>query len=372
MKDTFCVLPYIHAVYNSYNSDKADCFVLPCCRYDFTYEQEDKNPHEPTKHSKLFKRLQDELSSGIQSKGCERCWKDESIGITSYRETHNERYADIIKSEEYKDKNLRFLEIVPSNACNLACLSCNSTNSSKWVPIDNFIASDGFRQNIKFTDWRTIDLSNLTELKLMGGEPMYLKDNLKLLKHLSEIDQLKNIKLLVITNLMNPLTDVWKSLFAECKEVEMCASIDAIGPLNDYIRAYSDWNLLEKNLHELLDFARTVNMSVFVNTVISIYNINKSLEIENYFKSLNIRAHQDLTSYPPHIDAKRLPLSVKKILLEKNCLSQTAIDNLTFMEEKKGIIEDFYKATVPLDQFHNRNFKDYNPELSEILGNYND
>lgn len=367
MKDTFCVLPYIHAVYNPYDASKEDCSVLPCCRYDFMHETETSVSHEPIRNSEIFERLQTELSSGVQSKGCWRCWKDESIGVRSYRQANNDHFSNIIESGEYVEKQLRYLEIVPSNACNLACLSCNSLLSSKWVPIDNFIASDKKKNTIEFTDWRTLDLSKLTYLKLMGGEPMFLKDNLALLKNLSDNGMLKNIDLLVITNLMNPLTNDWKALFVECKSVMMCVSIDGIDSLNEYIRADSKWATVESNLHSMVDFAKTINMTVFVNTVISIYNVNKSLELEEYFKNINVQSYQDLTSYPMHIDAKRLPTTLKKQLLEMNCLSKTVIDNMDFVDEKDGLIEDFFKHTDVLDNYHNRKFKDYNPEMVRLL-----
>ena len=251
-------------------------------------------------------------------------------------------------------------------------MSCNSVLSSKWVPIDNFIASDKKKNTIEFTDWRTLDLSGLTYLKLMGGEPMFLKDNLALLQHLSVNGMLKNIDLLVITNLMNPLTDKWKDLFSECKSVMMCVSIDAIGPLNEYIRADSKWDRVESNLQAMLEFSKNIDMSVFVNTVISIYNVNKSLEIENYFKNINVQASQDLTSYPLHIDSKRLPTTIKKQLLDSNCLSKTVIDNLNFVDQKDGLIEEFFQHTDVLDKYHKRKFEDYNPEMASILRGFHD
>ena len=32
-KDTFCVLPFVHAVLNPYDSTKHKTNALPCCRY---------------------------------------------------------------------------------------------------------------------------------------------------------------------------------------------------------------------------------------------------------------------------------------------------------------------------------------------------
>jgi sulfatase maturation enzyme AslB (radical SAM superfamily) len=366
MKDTFCVLPFIHSVYNPYDPDTTSCSILPCCRYDATFEIEKNEVHNPIKNSEVFKTLQEELSNGIPSKACWRCWKDESIGHQSYRQGMNETFSEIIESGEYADKSLRFLEITPSNVCNLACLSCSSSFSSKWVLVDNFIASDSKKKSIGFTDWRELDLSNLLQLKLMGGEPMFLKDNVELLKYLYNNNVLKNIDLTIITNLMNPLTEEWKNLFKECKGVDMYVSIDGIGSLNEYIRADSSWEKIEKNLFDVIDFANTIDMRVSVNTVISIYNVNKSLEIEEYFKSLNIENSQDVTTYPVHIDCKQLPDEVKKILI-KNGVSKTVQDNLNTLSERKNSIADFFYHTEKLDKYHKRSFQKYNPEMYKIL-----
>lgn len=368
MRKTFCVLPFIHAVYNPYDPLKKAGHVLPCCRYDSAIgEAETVNVSNPNKNSLIFKTLQDELSSGNKSKACQKCWNDEEIGVQSYRQGANSTYRDIIKSGEYKDKKLRFLEITPSNLCNLACRSCNSNFSSKWVPIDNFITSDRQKKSISYTDWRKLDLSNLLELKLMGGEPMLLKDNLELLKHLDEIGSLENIHLHVITNLMNPVTEEWKYFIKKSRKTYVWASIDAIGELNDYVRADSKWNTVEKNLLEIKELlSENPICRLSVNSVITILNVNKSLEIQEYFAELGIKNYMDVTSFPKHLDCKKLPDPIKNILIEAG-VAEKVKDSMLNSDSSDSIVNDFFNHNDTLDKYHKKSFRDYNNDMYTIL-----
>lgn len=368
MRKTFCVLPYIHAVYNPYDPLKKAGHVLPCCRYDSAKgNAETVNIIEPNKKSVIFKNLQEELSSGIKSKSCRKCWEDEEIGVQSYRQGANSTYRDIIKSEEYKDKKLRFLEITPSNLCNLACRSCNSNFSSKWVPIDNFIASDRQKKSISYTDWKKLDLSNLLELKLMGGEPMLLKDNLELLRHLDEIGTLKNIHLHVITNLMNPISEDWKYFINKSKKTYIWGSIDAVGVLNDYVRSDSVWNTVERNLLEIKELlSKNALNRLSVNSVITILNVNKTLELQNYFDELKIRNYMDVTSFPSHLDCKKLPTSIKNKLIQKG-LPKKVKDAMLNSASSDAIINNFFSHNDILDEYHKKTFKEYNNEMYQML-----
>lgn len=372
MRKTFCVLPFIHAVYNPYDPLTSEGHIMPCCRYDSSKGKvEKKDVKEPNKKSIVFRELQDTLKSGIQAEGCSRCWKDEELGVTSYRQGANKSYQKIIDSEEYLDRNLKFLEITPSNLCNLACRSCNSTFSSKWVPIDNYIASDRNKKSIAYTDWRTLDLSHLEELKLMGGEPMLLKDNIELLKHLDEIGSLKNIKLHIITNLMNPLTDQWKDYISKCESLYLWTSIDAKGKLNDYVRSDSKWKTIHSNLLEIKSFLEELPFysRLSVNTVVTILNVNKTLEIEQYCETLQIKNFMDITSYPSHLDCKKLPACIKNTLIS-NGISEKVKDAILSVDEDPGIVDDFFHNNHILDGYHKKSFENYNQEMYNILENY--
>tara|TARA_B100001996_G_C18649747_1_gene588913 strand:- start:645 stop:1793 length:1149 start_codon:yes stop_codon:yes gene_type:complete len=378
MSDTFCILPYIHAVFNPYdvNEDYPDGTALsnikPCCRYDGYEGHETFGTYKPIEDSELFKKVQEELSSGIKSKGCSRCWKDESVGEQSYRQGKNQEFKHLIEDGSYKEKKLRFLEITPSNVCNLACRTCNSGFSSRWLPVEKYLkeeSSFGYYQkdfNWVYPDWRKIDLSHLTSLKLMGGEPMFLKDNVALLKHLDSIGQLEHMSLIVITNLMNPLTDDWKDLLGKCKEVMMYVSIDAIGELGEYIRTHSNWETVRNNLVSMLKFSYTHDrFHVQVNSVISIFNVNKTIELQKYIQTLVGHHFEDILRYPAHQDIRHLPNNIKEKLIDIGVTKK--IEEHLFSSEPQDLLPYFFSEVKSVDKYHKKHFKDYNPEMWELL-----
>jgi hypothetical protein len=82
------------------------------------------------------------------------------------------------------------------------------------------------------------------EVALVGGEPLLLKENIKLLDVIPE-----DCVVTVITNLSNPLenNEIFKKL-ARRKRVGWSISFDNIGPRFEYVRHGGDWGLLQENL----------------------------------------------------------------------------------------------------------------------------
>lgn len=374
MSDSFCILPFIHAVYNPYDSAKQNANLSVCCRFD-QLKNETNQYSNPISESPLWNRLQKQFLDGKKPTECSRCWRDESLGLESYRMNMNAAYNDLIETGEYVSKKLRFLEIVPGNVCNLACRSCSSDYSSKWRPIDTHLISDGLQvfvsEERKFPNWRTLDLTELISLKLMGGEPMYQKDNLELMRYLDQLGRLENLHLHLITNATINISEDWMYFLEKCSYVHLTVSIDAIGDLNDYIRAGSDWKSLEANLYDLLKL-REENSHIYlhVNTVVTLLNVNRTKQIEKYFLDLNVPQTQDATAYPYYLDISKLPISIKQKLVELDCVSETVKKVLLSGNENVSIIDQFYKYTKSLDVYHNKNFSKYNSQLHQIYSDY--
>ena len=228
-KDTFCVLPFIHTVLNPYDSAKHKISALPCCRYSHSGTEHFEST-DPINKSPVWINLQNQLLNNEKPKECGHCWRDEAHNITSYRQHMLNNFSEVIDNDSYKEKKLLFLELMFGNTCNLACRTCSSTFSSKWADIDRYMAVNGLEisnktANIKFSNWKELDLSHLINLKIMGGEPFYQKGALELLEHLSNIGVLKNIMLSIPTNCTIQLNERWKELLLEAKHVYIYLSV---------------------------------------------------------------------------------------------------------------------------------------------------
>jgi sulfatase maturation enzyme AslB (radical SAM superfamily) len=374
-KDTFCVLPFVHAVLNPYDSEKHKTNALPCCRYTHSATEHFESV-DPINKSPTWIKLQEQFLNEEKPEGCSHCWRDEAHKVRSYRQLMLNDFTNEIKSDTFLEKKLLFLELMFGNTCNLACRSCGSSFSSKWVAIDKHLEKHDIKvsnstPNIAFTNWRDLDLSHLTQLKIMGGEPFYQKGALELLEHLSDIGVLKNIYLSIPTNCTIMLNDRWKSLLLEARKVYIGLSIDAPGKLNDYIREGSDWETIERNIYSFHDFVKENNrkMHITFNTVVSVYNVNKLPEIERYFKKRFLWKHYtDIAYYPSYLDIALLPDRIKNNVIETGAPQRI----VTYIKSKEYSENDFNtlrKVTNAIDKYNDKHLKDYNPQMYDWIMN---
>jgi sulfatase maturation enzyme AslB (radical SAM superfamily) len=373
--DTFCVLPFIHTVLNPYNSVEHKINALPCCRYSHDGAEKLENVDTINK-SPTWIKLQEQFLNGEKPEGCKHCWRDEYHGTRSYRHENLFDFRSIIENKSFLEKKLRYLELVFGNTCNLACRSCSPAFSSKWVIINNNLSKEGVTlsndiPNVEFSDWRKLDLLHLTKLKIMGGEPFYQKGALELLEYLSELNVLKNIDLSIPTNCTIALTDKWKKLLIEAKNVSISISIDAPGKLNDYLREGSIWEELEQNLYGFDSFVKQHKnkMIITFNTVLSAYNINKLPEIEKYFnKRFFWKQYSDIAYYPSYMDSALLPEHIKNVIISRGLPDRIA----TYLKSKNYSEDNFNqlkRMTEIMDKYHNKNLKDYNKEMYDWIMN---
>lgn len=357
---------------NPYNSELHKTNSLPCCRYPHSHAEHFEL--DPINNSKTWIELQQNIDSNKKLDSCNHCWRDELSGNQSYRQASNEQFKDIILDGSYREKKLRYLELMFGNACNLACRSCSSIFSSRWTNIDKYLLINGLEtmrtDSIRFTDWRKLDLSNLISLKLMGGEPFYQKTILELLEYLHEKDILKNITLQIPTNGTITLSNRWIDLLNEAKGVLLFVSIDAYGKLNDYMREGSSWETIAENLNSYAKLISGNNRYISINTVVSVYNVNCLDELAAYVSENYSRVHHyhDLAYYPNHLDIALLPDPIKEKLLLKN-LPEKIKTYLTSKETSMDAFNKLKKMTTALDEYHNKNLVDYNKEMYDWIYN---
>ena len=370
-RDSFCVLPFIHAVMNPYDSSNERASILPCCRYPHKYTEHQEDI-DPINKSETFKTLQDAIDNGEKLENCNHCWRDENSGVQSYRQVCNNQYRGIINDGSYREKKLRYLELMFSNTCNLACRSCSSTYSSKWMAIDKYLDSQNLEtmrvNNIAFPNWRNLDLTHLTTLKLMGGEPFYQKSALELLEYLESIDVLKNLTLSIPTNCTITPNETWIRLLSSAKIVHLHVSIDAYGQLNNYIREGSEWDTILNNLTEFR--IKLPNVAINVNTVVTAYNVNV-LPVLNNFLRTNFKLishYHDLAYYPSYLDIALLPNHIKDEILTRP-LPHKVKEYITSKEHSPAALEQLKVMTNAIDKYHNKSLMDYNKEMYDWIYN---
>lgn len=298
---TYCMAQYRNIYINN---GKA----RPCCWYDrkeLDNKVENLADIVDVFHSKEFDAIRNDPSD--RPRGCWKCQMHEDKGGKSHRHSWNEREVDdgIAK--------LTDLDIYMGNLCNLACVTCSSNNSSKWIAEEQKIFGTAQKNTQDDIDiqlsWDLV--KDLKRVKLAGGEVTIMPDHEKFLQQLIDFGVAKNITLVyIVNNTTNPTQ--FKDLFAQFKKVEFILSVDGIGDVSDYVRYLSKWNELEKNIDKTLQ----MGIHVSVNCVVSILNVYHTPELIKWWSNRSSIMFR-LLDYPEHLSIKNLLPWQRKITIEK-------------------------------------------------------
>ena len=286
------------------NNDKA----RPCCWYErrgLDNKVENLADIVDVFYSKEFDDIRNNPST--RPPGCWKCQMHEDKGGKSHRHLWNEREVDDGVAK------LTDLDIYMGNLCNLACVTCSSHNSSKWIAEEQKIFGTAQKTtqddiDIKLT-WDLV--KDLKRIKLAGGEVTIMPNHKKFLQQLIDFDVAKNITLVYIVNNTTDPTQ-FKDLFEQFKKVEFILSIDGIGEVSDYVRYLSKWNELETNINKTID----MRIDVSVNCVVSILNVYHMPELIEWWDNRGSILFR-LLDYPEHLSVKNLLVCQRKTTIEK-------------------------------------------------------
>jgi organic radical activating enzyme len=261
---SICPAPWIAAAVKPFGE------VIPCCSFspDENFILESRVDTDFL-NSNAWQDIRNKMSNGIPVIGCETCYRKEQLGIKSSRETLIDFFG------ESKTVNLEFLEIGFSNVCNLACVGCDYTYSSKWgaelkkhnlINESNIIKSNNIDDIIK-----NYNLKNLKVLKVLGGEP--LLEQAKFIKILEKTN-LNNLTVTFTTNGTVFPNNHLKSLLEKCQAVHLYISIDGESTVNEWVRWPIKHSVLKNNIKKYVEWKSTLtNIFLISHTVINIYNI---------------------------------------------------------------------------------------------------
>jgi pyruvate-formate lyase-activating enzyme len=208
---------------------------------------------------------------------CEYCKKIENAGGFSDRMLHL-TIPDLIPTELATNTNAvlispTILEVFFNNTCNLGCLYCHPSLSSK-IETENQNFGNFEKQGVKlfshetkfkdliphFWEWFPTGFHTIKRFHFMGGEPFYQKEFDKLLDMIEEYPN-PDCVLNIVTNLMVPKKRI-EGILARLKElliarklkgVDISCSIDCWGPQQEYVRWGLDLNQWEDNFKLLIE-----------------------------------------------------------------------------------------------------------------------
>jgi radical SAM protein with 4Fe4S-binding SPASM domain len=273
--NTFCIIPWLHL------HAHPDGRAFPCCLADMSAPL--GNLREQTIdelwNSAGYRELRRNMLEGKKSAACHKCYEQERAGFFSKRNSSNKQLghhiAEIRNTGEdgsVPKPHLVYWDIRFSNLCNLSCRSCGALFSSSWYedhaalygqsPSHPRIMSAG-----RGTEdlWLQLyeHLPALEKITFGGGEPLIMEEHYRILKEL-DARKMYHVKLFYHTNFTNlrykdqDVLDLWNKF----DEVNVGASLDAMGSRAELLRKGSQWEKVEANRRNLMQRCPKVNFYV--------------------------------------------------------------------------------------------------------------
>lgn len=323
--ETFCFYPFTQL------STSPSGLLKPCCNYVGTLHDGvngDINIHKGDTfksawNSHAMTETRREMVEGVIPEKCRRCIRD---GETSMRNRSIMEYKNDPKTlrlvkdtieNDFKAKHLpTYLELKPSNLCNLKCVMCNSYDSSQIkkelqelndkfkgilihdgrfieiVPETPELRDGNKYVNFEDVEWHDRDdmwkefeeiVPSLEVLSFAGGEPTIMPSVMRALRFCVDSGYAKNIKVFLSSNFTN-LNKQFFDLMPHFRKFELIASIDGFEKTQEYCRFPSKWSQISKNYIEAKKYMQYPNVKILVNVTVSLFNVLNLTELLDWIE----------------------------------------------------------------------------------------
>lgn len=295
-----CKLPW-QAAQLTHNS------INPCC--NFTWTQSPPTTFEQYVNNEELHFARQQLSQGTAPPQCVKCQTEESISRHSHR-TMSNRFENNDPVNEFED-----VSILVSNTCNLKCTSCVSGSSFvRGLEMQKLgLIKTAPPHYTHIPGLELLSNYKIRTLTLLGGEP-FVDATRDLLDMLIAADRARDIDLRLNSN-CTMITPEWlEYLNNNFKSTLIKASVDGIGPVNDYLRYPSHWADIESNIAMFKNYSN-ITMPV-VTSVLSNLSVIKFYQVIEWCVENNIPDLMVLTARQPRFMAANvLPQQLKQQLL---------------------------------------------------------
>jgi MoaA/NifB/PqqE/SkfB family radical SAM enzyme len=395
MSKTFCSYPWDHLYVQTSGHIKTCCLSDEHVTKNDGYHQFNlvRDPLLSSWNSEYMKEIREKMLNGERISSCKRCYDLEDKGIQSMRCSEN--------LEFYKSKTVNGItEILPSvvelhfgNVCNLSCKMCSQMFSHtigkellkmgesdpdflKWVKKESGVVNNWTAELDIVYDWFKIDKvkkevfksigENVKNLNIVGGEPTAIKEFYELLEYLYEQDKLKEMHIVITTNLTNSNPNLIK-WFKKSRSLTIYGSIDGIGERNEYIRYPTKWSKILQTMDFYADLFKNISKGGFVfGPTFQLLNIDQLTEIITFCENYGIEKKIDyifnwtsVVTAPRIYDYMIAPKDYKDYVIDK---LHKNIKNVQIELHKKQILShvDNLKKITEVDPYLINSFIRYN------------
>jgi sulfatase maturation enzyme AslB (radical SAM superfamily) len=231
-------------------------------------------------NSDLMQEIRTSLSQGVAHKYCSNCVQAERFGADSERQWHNNvnpnfNYATAGDQYHYPV----IVDVRWNTTCNLSCNYCGESCSSKWAGIKGIPFKSGTRSYYdSVCDFLAQHHDHIHEVALVGGEPLLLPENDRLLDVIPE-----NAIVTLITNLSVDIdkNKIFQKL-SKRNRVGWSMSFDNIGAQLEYVRHGASWATIKQNISTIKQLMKSQGHWGGIHAVYNIYNATRICELRQF------------------------------------------------------------------------------------------
>lgn len=270
---------------------------------------------EQVLNSDLMTEIRGSLAQGQAHSYCSNCVKAERFGADSERQWHNNVNPNFdygTAGEEYHYPVI--VDVRWNTTCNFSCNYCNPSASSKWAQLKQVPFRSGTRPYYEqVCDFLEQHHDHIHEVALVGGEPLLLPENERLLDVIP-----KSAIVTLITNLNVDLQNnrIFQKL-AERNRVGWSMSFDNIGPRFEYVRYGGSWTVLQENLKIIQGLMQSQGQWGGFHAVYSIYNATRLVEFRQFVESVGATVLWQNLFQPEYLDPFLHGPAVAKLAAEE-------------------------------------------------------
>lgn len=376
---TWCFVPY-----KEINFYVPTGFITYCCKHDFqhTPKIEDFAHGKDFLYNSYLHDIKKNLLQGNKISACNSCWRSESKGEDSWRQTEGVIPQEFNNLESLNPEKRYYTQIALyfDNTCDMKCVYCGPWLSSKWESEVKNLKEKNIQPDYEFHDFEVnhkkdiYDLriqriheflealgeeagktQNYINLTILGGEPLLspeIKDS-KFLKYIDSFFKKANKDFGLIFTIHTNGNTPKKVLDRFLKDVKVAkekyknftlkiiVSMDTVGKSSEYIRTGSKWETVRENI-ETYCSSTTVDQIGFSPTL-SIFSITTIEEIIDYWIDLSKRHTLEINMSvgvvynpyfmnPYHLTKEYVPYiqnALDKVTNNKDCFTQLSYNLLT-------------------------------------------
>ena len=251
-------------------------------------------------NSPQMKNIRDSLSQGHAHEYCSNCVNAERFGGRSERAWHNDVNANFdytTAGDQYHYPVI--VDVRWNTTCNLSCNYCGESCSSKWASIKGIPFKSGARPYYdSVCDFIEQHYEHIHEVALVGGEPLLLPENDRLLDVIPS-----DAIVTLITNLNVDLdkNKIFQKL-SKRNRVGWSMSFDNIQAQLEYVRHGAEWATIKENVAKIKHLISTQGHWGGIHAVYNIYNATRICELRQFAEQAGVSVLWQSLFQPEYLD----------------------------------------------------------------------